>query len=170
MDLQTGFLGIIALATLVMAAIQIGVIVYGARVAQRVNAMVRQLERDLGPTLHRVDAVTADIQRATATAAERVEHADRVVRSVVERVDHATTVAHDAVVEPTRQGRAVWLGLRAAVDAFRQEEESEDQEPENEKEPITSDGQETAGADDQRTVLGEQHVESVEKNQNVEPG
>jgi len=43
------FLGIIALATLTMAAIQVGVIVYGVGMVRRVNRLLTQVEQELKP-------------------------------------------------------------------------------------------------------------------------
>ena len=60
MDTSTLFLGTIALSVLVMATVQVGMIIYGARLAQRVNRLVDQVEKEIKPALTHVNAVSGD--------------------------------------------------------------------------------------------------------------
>ena len=53
------FLGVIALATLVMAAIQVGALIYGARAAQRLEQALGRVEADLKPVLAHAKQVSA---------------------------------------------------------------------------------------------------------------
>jgi hypothetical protein len=50
------FLGIIAGAVLVMAVIQVGAIIAAARLAQRVNRLAAQVERDMAPLVANLSA------------------------------------------------------------------------------------------------------------------
>ncbi len=115
MDTSTLFLGIIALATIVMATVQLGVIVYGARLTRRVDRLVDVVEKEIKPTLGRVNAMSEDISRATSLAAVQAERADRLFARVAERVDHFSVLTEDTVVEPLRQGAALLRGLRVAL-------------------------------------------------------
>ena len=119
MDLSTVFLGAIALSTTVMAVLQVAVLVRGAKLAQRVDRLVDQVEHDIKPALDRVNAVSGDVNRVSELAVAQVERADRLMTLVTDRVDQITLVAQDAVVEPVRQGTAVLRGLWAAVDTLR---------------------------------------------------
>ncbi len=113
------FLGAIATATVVMALVQVGIIVYGARLARRVDRMVDVIELELKPALDRVNAMGGDMNRATSLAVAQVERADQLFARVAERVDRITVVTQDAVIEPLRQGSALLEGLRAALSVLR---------------------------------------------------
>ena len=60
------FLGIIAVAVLVMAGIQVAVVVVAARVARRLDRFADSLEHDIRPVVASLQALTADIARATS--------------------------------------------------------------------------------------------------------
>jgi len=117
--METVFLGAIATATLVMAFAQVGIIVYGARLARRVDRMVDLIELELKPALDRVNAMGGDMNRATSLAVAQVERADQLFARVAERVDRITVVTQDAVIEPFRQGSALLEGLRVALGVLR---------------------------------------------------
>lgn len=60
------FLGIIAVAVVVMAAIQVAAVVVAARLARRVDRFADRLEQDLRPVVASLQALTEDAARATA--------------------------------------------------------------------------------------------------------
>ena len=117
--METVFLGAIAAATVVMASVQVGIIVYGARLARRVDRMADVIELELKPALDRVNAMGGDMNRATSLAVAQVERADQLFARVAERVDRITVVTQDAVIEPFRQGSALLEGLRVALSVLR---------------------------------------------------
>ena len=119
MELSTLFLGTIALATFVMAAVQVGIIVYGARLAQRVQRLVDQVENEITPALNRVNAMSGDINRVTSLAVAQLERVDQLFGQFAQRSDHLMALAHDAVIAPARQGAALLQGMRAALAALR---------------------------------------------------
>jgi len=51
------FLGIIALAVSVMAIVQVGVVVFGARLANRVEQISQQVDREIKPLLVNLNVV-----------------------------------------------------------------------------------------------------------------
>ena len=53
-DWSTLFLAAIAAATGVMALIQVGVLIYGARLARRVDRLADRVEREIDPFLGKV--------------------------------------------------------------------------------------------------------------------
>ena len=99
------FLGVIAVATLVMAAIQVGAIIYGARAAQRIEQMLGRFETDLKPVLERAKQVSDDAAKMSALAAVQVERVDQVFQDLSERIDETALMIQRAVVTPAREGR-----------------------------------------------------------------
>ena len=113
------FLGVIAFATLVMAAIQVGAIIYGARAAQRIEQMLGRFETDLKPVLERARQVSDDAARMSALATVQVERVDQVFQDLSERIDETATMIQRAVVTPAREGAALFAAVRATVAALR---------------------------------------------------
>jgi hypothetical protein len=114
------FLGAIALATLVMAAIQVGAIVYGARMARRIEELVGRVERDVAPVIDKLQVMSGEASRAASLAALQVEKVDRLVTDVSQRVDRTMTAAQRALVAPAREGVALAAGVRATVGTLRE--------------------------------------------------
>jgi hypothetical protein len=113
------FLGVIASSVLVMACVQVGVIVYGARLARRVTDLADRLERDAAPVLRHLQTIGADAARTSALAAAQMERADRLFADVSQRIEETSVIVQEAVITPAREGAAVVAGLRAAVAALR---------------------------------------------------
>lgn len=118
MTLDTTFLGLIALATTVMAIIQVAVAVYAARAAREATKAAQQLQRELGPILAGARKVTDDAGRITALALTQVERVDRFMETTTARVDETLGVLQDVVMGPLRQGSALVAGLKAALAFF----------------------------------------------------
>lgn len=113
------WLGIIAGATLTMALIQVGVIIAGAILARRVNALSAKVERELQPLLGKVNAIGADAARMSALATQQVERVDTLMADVTKRVDTTLAVVQNAIVAPAREGMAVVSAIKATVGAVR---------------------------------------------------
>ena len=113
------FLGVIALATLTMAAVQVGIIVYAGRLTRRVDRLVGQVEHDLKPLIHRLNEMSGEAARASALAVAQVERADQLFAHFADRVEHILSLVQNAVVVPAQEGRAILHGLRAGLAALR---------------------------------------------------
>jgi len=113
------FLGVIAVAVLVMALIQVGAIIAGLRLAKRVDRMADQLERDLKPLIANLTTVSSEAARAASMAAAQIERFDKVFSELTQRVDRTLAAAQDFVTGPARQGMAVMTGVKAMIDAFK---------------------------------------------------
>jgi ActR/RegA family two-component response regulator len=113
------FLGVIALATLVMAAIQVGALIYGARAAQRLEQTLGRVEADLKPVLERAKQVSEDAARMSALATVQVERVDQVFQDLSRRVDETAQVMQRALVTPAREGAALFAAVRATFAALR---------------------------------------------------
>ena len=119
METSTLFLGTIALATLVMAVVQVGMIVYGVRLVQRVHHLVDEVEKEIKPALIRVNEISGDMNRATSLAVAQLERVDELLGQFAGRADNLMTLAQDALVTPVRQGVALLQGMRAVLAALR---------------------------------------------------
>ena len=119
MDASTFFLGVIALATAVMATVQLGMITFGAKAARRVDRLADLVEKELKPTLGRVNEMSGDLRRATTVVATQVERADQLLDRVAKRVDGFSLLTEDRLVEPIRQAKALLEGLRVAIAVLR---------------------------------------------------
>ena len=114
------FLGVIAVATLTMALIQVSVIVYGWILARRIARLVAEIEQELKPLADNLNAMARDAARATALAAAQVERVDRLFGDLATKLEQTASTVQKAVIAPLREGAAVMTGLRAALNVFRE--------------------------------------------------
>jgi uncharacterized protein YoxC len=123
------FLGVIALATFTMAAIQVGVIVYGRGVARRLNQLLREVEREMKPLAESVNTIARDAARLSSLAAGRVERVDRLVNELTFRIEQTATTVQHAILRPLREGAAIMAGGKAVIEVFRQMTDRSNQTP-----------------------------------------
>ena len=116
----TLFLAVIAAATGVMALIQIGALIYGARLALRVNRLADRVEREFDPVMGQVQEISSDAVRATKLAVAQVERADQLMAQFARRAESTLDMAEQVLVEPARRGLALIEGLRAMFSAVRE--------------------------------------------------
>ena len=114
------FLGVIALATFTMAAIQVGAIVYGVSVARRVYRLLAQVEQEMKPLAESINTIARDAARISSLATGQVERIDRLVTDLTTRIEHTATTVQDAVLRPLRDGAALMSGVKVAIDVFRE--------------------------------------------------
>ena len=113
------FLGIIALATLAMAIVQIGVIVAAGRLARRIDRLADQIEHELKPLFTHANAIGRDAARAMALATAQVERVDQLFADLVVKIDQTVSTVQANLIAPAREGRALLAALRAALSALR---------------------------------------------------
>ncbi len=118
-DWSLVFLGTIALATLTMAIIQVGVIVYAGRLKWRMDRLAETVEQDLKPLIGRLKEMSGDAARVTSLAVAQAERVDQLFAEFSQRSDHILSLVQNAVVVPAREGMAVLEGLRAGLAALR---------------------------------------------------
>jgi hypothetical protein len=114
------FLGVIALATFTMAAIQVAVIVYGWRVARRVNRLLTQVEHEMKPLAESINTIARDAARISSLAAGQVERVDRLVTDLTTRLEETATTVQNAILKPLRDGAAIMSGVKAAIEVVRE--------------------------------------------------
>ena len=113
------FLGIIALAVVVMAAIQVAAIFAGIRLARRVDELATQMDQEIKPLIANLSALSSEAARAASLAARQAERLDKVFGEMVDRVDKTLDAAQEFVTGPARQGMAIMTGVKAVIDSFR---------------------------------------------------
>jgi hypothetical protein len=112
-------LGVIALALLVMAGIQVGAVIAGVRLARRVDQLTRQLERDIKPLVENLTAVSAEAVRTASVASRQIERVDHLFGELTTRVDETLAAAQQFVQGPARKGMAILSGVQAAMSALQ---------------------------------------------------
>jgi hypothetical protein len=113
------FVGIIAVSVLTMAVIQVGALIFGARLAKRVLRLTDRVEQQLEPLFTQLQTVGAEAARASALAAQQVERADRLFADMSQRLEDTAAIVQSAVVTPARESLAVMAGLKAAIASLR---------------------------------------------------
>ena len=114
------FLGVIALATFTMAAIQVAVIVYGWTAARRIDRILSQVEQEMKPLADSLNAIARDAAQISSLAAGQVERVDRLVTDLSARIEHTATTVQDTVLRPLREGAALMAGVKAAIEVIRE--------------------------------------------------
>ena len=113
------FLGIIAVAVLVMAVIQVAAIIFAMSAARRIGEAADRFERDLRPVMQNLQAITAEASRVTTMAAAQVERADRMFADLGRRAEQVMSVV-PSLLGPAGRGFAFLNGLKAALAAIQE--------------------------------------------------
>jgi hypothetical protein len=113
------FLGIIAVAVLVMAVIQVAAIVFAMSAARRIGEAADRFERDLRPVMHNLQTMTAEAARVTNLAAAQMERADRMFADLSRRAEQVMAVV-PSLLGPAGKGLAFLNGLKAALAAIQE--------------------------------------------------
>jgi hypothetical protein len=113
------FLGAIAVATLVMAVIQIGLIVGLLRTARQAQQIMETVQRDVKPLIAKATAVADEASRTAALATAQAEKVDRLLTDLARRVEETATVVQQAIITPAREGMALVAGLKAGLAVLR---------------------------------------------------
>lgn len=118
---ETGqvFLGIIAVATAVMALVQVAALIVLARVATQVRDVSATLQRDIRPLLIRATAIADEAQKTATLATAQAQKIDRLVTDLTNRVDETSLLIQQAIVTPVREGMALFSALKAGLAALR---------------------------------------------------
>jgi hypothetical protein len=114
------FLGVIAVATLATAVVQIWLLIAAGRLARQVGRFVDEIEREVRPIIGHLNSVSRDASRAAAIAVSQVERVDALVSDVAAKIDQTITTIHSAIVTPAREGRAWVIGFQAVMAAIRE--------------------------------------------------
>jgi hypothetical protein len=113
------FLGIIALATLAMAVVQIGVLVAAGRAVRRLSRFVDHAERELQPLMGHLNTIGRDAARAASLATAQVERVDALFADFAQRLDQLLNTFQSSLGTPAREARAIMSGFRVALRTLR---------------------------------------------------
>ena len=114
------FLAVIALATLVTAIVQIGVLVVVFRLVQRLEQLIGRLEQEMVPFIGHLNAIARDASRAATAASAQVERVDRLFADLIHRVETGLVGIQQTIRGPLlREGLAVMSAMRAALKVVR---------------------------------------------------
>jgi hypothetical protein len=112
-------LGLIALATLAIAAVQIGLVIVAMRLARQVQDLRASLDGEIRPLMASLSAASHNVAQATELVVAQIQHVDRLFGDVVRRVDDATRLVQSTLLAPLREGRALLAAVGAALGAMR---------------------------------------------------
>jgi hypothetical protein len=118
-DSSQVFLAIIAIATAVMALMQIGAVVVLARVAMQVRDVVGSLQQEVRPLIARANAIADEAQKTAALATAQAQKIDTLLTDLTRRVDETSVVVQQAILTPAREGMAMVAALKAGLAALR---------------------------------------------------
>jgi hypothetical protein len=113
------WLAVIALSTLLMAAIQVGALLYGARLVRRIDTTLDRVEHDLRPIFEQAHRVSSEAARMSALATTQVERVDQIFTDLTRRIDDTAAVIQEALIVPAREGAALFAALRSTLAALR---------------------------------------------------
>jgi hypothetical protein len=113
------FLGVIAAATLVMALIQVGAIIFAARLARQVQQLMASMQTEIRPLVARATAVADEASRTASLATAQAEKIDRLVTDLSCRVEDTAAVIQEAIVIPAREALAIVAAVKAGLGALR---------------------------------------------------
>jgi hypothetical protein len=118
-DWSPAFLGVIAVATAVMALVQIGAIVFLARLALQVRELMSTIQTDIRPLIARANAIADEASKTATLATVQAQKIDRLVTDLARRVDETSAVIQQAVIAPAREGMALFAALKAGLGALK---------------------------------------------------
>jgi hypothetical protein len=112
-------LGLIAVATLAIAAVQIGLVFVALRLARQMQDFQASFRRDIQPLIVNLSAASNNAVRVTEMAVAQFQRMDRVFGDVAHRVDVATRLFQSTLLAPLKEGRALLAAVGAALGAMR---------------------------------------------------
>jgi hypothetical protein len=113
------FLGVIAVATLVMAVVQVTFLVVAGRMTQKVERAAEDVRRELRPIVEHLDAIGRDAKRASALATAQLERVDQMSADLADRLDRTLHTIQTAASGGAREGAAMLAAFRAALSVVR---------------------------------------------------
>jgi len=121
--LGVGFLGVIALSSLVQAAFLIGLALSARRMGRRMDEMQQRLERDLRPTLDSLSRISRNLAEVSDTAVLQARRIDDLIADTVDKVAETTSVLRSFIVRPLgplADILAFLKGIRRGIEVYSQ--------------------------------------------------
>ncbi len=120
-------LGFIAVATLTMAAVQIGLVIAALRLAKQLQELRASVELDIRPLVLNLSAASNNVVRVTELAVSQIQRVDRLFGDVAQRLDDATRLVQTTLLAPLKEGRALLAAVGAVLGALRDTRSSRDE-------------------------------------------
>lgn len=115
---MTNFLlGVIAVAVLVMAVIQVAAIVFAMSAARRIGQVADRLEQNLNPIVSNLQTITSEAARVSTLAAAQMERADRVFADLTHRAEQVLAAAA-MLLGPAGKGSTFLSGIKTVLAAI----------------------------------------------------
>jgi len=114
------FLGVIAVATLATAVVQIGLLIAAGLLARRMSRFVDEVEREVRPVIGHLTSIAKDASHVSAIAVAQAERVEALIVDVAGKIDQTVTTIHSAFVSPARRGRAWLVAFQAVLAAIRE--------------------------------------------------
>jgi hypothetical protein len=115
-----------AVALVVMALVQIGLIIVALRVARQASQAAEMFRQELRPLIDRVNTlsdkisvVVDDAGRVTSLALTQVQRLDHALAVTAERVDSTLSIVQGLISGPVRRSSALVAAFKAAMTVVR---------------------------------------------------
>ncbi len=118
-NLSDLFLGVIAVATLVMAFVQVGVVIAALRLARQAQQVIQSVQQDVRPLIARAQLMAEEASRTVSLATAQAQKVDRLITDLSARVDETAAVLQAAIITPAREGLAIVAAVKAGLSALR---------------------------------------------------
>jgi len=121
------FLGVIALASVIQAGFLLGLVFYGRRLAQRVDALQVRLDREISPALENFNRVSRAAAEIADLATLQVRRLDLLLADTIDKVEETTAAIQELVVRPLKAigGIVAFLrGLQRGMEVYFQSDRS----------------------------------------------
>jgi uncharacterized protein YoxC len=112
-------LGVIAVAAVVIAVMQVALIVALLRAMREAQQTLRSVQQEVKPLLVKATAVADEAARTAVLATAQAEKVDRLLTDLARRVEETAAIVQHAIVTPAREGMAIVAGLKAGLAALR---------------------------------------------------
>lgn len=122
-SLGVTFLGVIALASALQAVLIVALLLYGRRLARRLDELQDRLEREIRPALDGLTRVTRNLGEVSDLAVLQARRLDELVANTVGKVEEATDLLRRVIVRPLGplvEVTAFVRGIRRGLEVFHQ--------------------------------------------------
>lgn len=113
------FLGTIAVATLIMALVQVGAIVALIRALMQAQRTLGTVQKEIRPLVDKANAIAEEASRTAALATAQAEKIDVLVTDLSQRVETTAAIVQDAIITPAREGMAIVSAVKASLGVLR---------------------------------------------------
>ena len=117
------FLGVIALASVVQAGFLIGLVVFGRRLARRMDALQARLDHEISPALENLTRVSRAAAEIADLATLQARRFDLLLSDTIAKIEETTVAVQQLVVRPLKPigGILAFLrGLQRGMDVYFQ--------------------------------------------------